>query len=149
MKPEYWKDPETRARGTRSTAYHIRYLARQIRDGQRMPAGVLAEIVKSANAFRLRDEDGNVLPLEENGWWPVYRPFYEIAVRWETAQKRGELSPELADELQVEMYEAALELLGPRGGPDGERETLRKVTVVQEYEGGRRLSEPKSVVRFW
>jgi len=50
--------------------------------------------------------------------------------------------------MQVEMYEVAFELLGERGGPNGERQTRRTARVFQSYEHGRRLPEARPVRRF-
>lgn len=127
----------------------MHYHARFIRDGSgRSPAQHLKEIVGCANSWRPRTPSGEPVPWEEVPYWPFYRPFYEIADRWETAQKSGELTPELADELQVMMYEMALALLGPRGGPDGERVTGRTTGIVISFENGRRLPESKIASRY-
>ncbi|MGH2933502.1 MAG: hypothetical protein ACRDL2_03180 [Gaiellaceae bacterium] len=60
-------------------------------------------------------------------------------MRWIELKKSGQLTPELADELQVEMYEAAYALLG-------ELRRHRPLQAVPMYEKGRlRTDRPEAV----
>jgi hypothetical protein len=60
-------------------------------------------------------------------------------VRWRELQDRGALTPELADEFQVEMYEAACAVVG-------ESRSHRPTRALVMYERGRlRAGSPEAV----
>ena len=142
-----WGDPERRPQMVRGLVTHLRYTARGIRDGTTMPVEGLKAIVEFANGARPRRTNGEPVPWEDAPFWPFVGPFYEVAVQWSDAQERGALTPELVDELQGKMYQVALEALGPRGGPTGERQTGRTVGIAVTYEHGVPLPEPRIVQR--
>jgi hypothetical protein len=116
--------------GLRASVRHIYMLARGIRDGTRVPVVTLTNIIAIAHSSRRRRMDGTLEPLEESPLWAVYAPFHPVTRRWVDLQARGELTPELANELQVEMYSAACALLG-------ESRSHRPTTAVVMYERGR------------
>jgi hypothetical protein len=60
-------------------------------------------------------------------------------MRWNQLQSRGELTPELADDLQVEMYEAAYAVLG-------DSRSHRPIRALVMYEKGRLRSDRPGAV---
>jgi hypothetical protein len=125
------------ARRTRSRNRHPRTwtrsiyrLAKGIRDGTQVPAVALGNIGSIADMLRRRRGDGTVEPYDQNWLWPVYAPFHPIRVRWRELQERGELTAELTEELQGEMYEVAYALLG-------DSRSHRQQRALAMYEKGR------------
>lgn len=138
-----------RRSATRAVVESIRFHARELRDGTHSPEYALNHISSIATGWRPRYvASGEPVEWEKVPYWRIYRPFHDIAARWKAAKEQGELSPEALDTFGAELYDVALDLLGPRGGPNGERVTPRTARVVVYYEGGRRLPEPKHVVRY-
>jgi hypothetical protein len=130
LKPSWW---------LRSSVEGIYRLAKGIRDGTRVPSVTLQAIVHIAESNRRRRRDGTVEPIEESPIWPVYATFHPVRLRWAELQARGELTDELADELQAEMYEAAYALLG-------ESRSHRPTGALVMYEKGRlRTGQPEAV----
>jgi hypothetical protein len=113
--------------------------AKSIRDGTHVPAEALGHIGSIAEGCRRRRPDGTLEPYEESWLWPIYAPFHRIRMRWMTLKEDDRLTPELADELQVEMYEAAYALLG-------EPRRHRPLQGVAMYEQGRlRTDRPEAI----
>lgn len=104
--------------------------AKGIRDGTHVPAVTLQSIGAIADMNRRRLEDGTRESYEESWLWPLYAPFHPIRMRWIELQARGELTPQLADDLQAEMYEAAYSILG-------ESRSHRPLQALAMYEKGR------------
>jgi len=135
------------ARRTRSRNRHPRIwtrsiyrLARGIRDGTQVPAVALANIGSIVDSLRRRRTDGTPEPFEQSWLWPVYAPFHPVRTRWNDLKERGKLTPELADELQVEAYQAAHSLLG-------DSRSHRPQRALGVYERGRlRQDQPQAVV---
>jgi hypothetical protein len=128
-----------RNNGHRGWVRSIYRHAKGIRDGTHVPVVTLANIGSIADICRRRRADGTVEPHEESWLWPLYAPFHSVRMRWIDLQARGELTPELADELQVEMYEAAYAVLG-------ESRSHRPVRALTMYEKGRlRMDRPQAV----
>jgi hypothetical protein len=114
----------------RSSVKSIHRLAKGIRDGTRVPSVTLSEIGHIADSNRRRLPDGTLEPVEQSPIWPVYGPLHAVRLRWNDLQARGALTPELADDLQAEMYEAAYAILG-------ESRSHRDTTALVMYEKGR------------
>ena len=114
-------------------------LAKGIRDGNRVPSVTLMSIASIADSNRRKRGDGTLEPIEESPIWPVYAPFHPVRLRWTELQARGELTPELADELQAEMYVAAYAVVA-------ESRSHRPTRAVAMYEKGRlRTDRPEAV----
>ena len=76
----------------------------------------------------------------EQSWlWPLYAPFHPVRMRWNELESRGELTPELADDLQAEMYEAAYAVLG-------ESRSHRATQALVMYEKGRLRTDRREAV---
>jgi hypothetical protein len=114
----------------RGSVQHIYMLAKGIRDGTRVPSVTVQSIAQIADGNRRRRDDGTLEPIEDSPMWPVYGPFHPVRVRWAELQANGALTAELADELQLEMYEAALAVVG-------ESRSHRETRALVMYEKGR------------
>jgi hypothetical protein len=112
--------------------------AKGIRDGTHVPAVTLKNIGSIADMSRRRRADGTLEPFEESWLWPLYAPFHPVRMRWNDLQARRELTPELANELQVEMYEAAYAVLG-------ESRSHRPTRALMIYEKGRLTDRPEAI----
>jgi hypothetical protein len=104
--------------------------AKGIRDGTHVPIISLKTIGWIADMARRRRPDGTLESFEESPLWPVYRHFHPVRMKWIELQSQGKLTPELADDLQAEMWEAALSLLG-------ESRSHRETRALRMYERGR------------
>jgi hypothetical protein len=125
--------------GRRGTVRSFYRHAKGIREGAHVPVVTLNDIGSIADMSRKRRADGTIEPFEESWLWPLYAPFHPVRMRWIDLQARGELTPELADEPQVEMYEAAYAVLG-------ERRSHRPNRALAMYEKGRpRTDRPEAV----
>lgn len=125
--------------GSRGWVRSVYGHAKSIRDGTHVPAEAFGHIGSIADMVRRRRPDGTLESYEESWLWPVYAPFHPIRMRWIELKTNGQLTPELADELQVEMYEAAYALLG-------EPRRHRPLQAVPMYEKGRlRTDRPEAV----
>ena len=95
----------------KSGARMIHLAARNIVSGRRSPAKGLDEIMSAARFGALvrgeRFNDPSVWP--ETNIWPIYRPFYDIALRWRQAHERGDTArdPRLRAAFEQEVITAA------------------------------------------
>jgi hypothetical protein len=102
-----WADPATVRRSTRLGSDAIRHSCRLLLRGRITAARALDEITQAARVSQPPRE----YRWEETTIWPIYRPFYSIAVRWWRAQQDGELTQELVSELEAEVIALATALV--------------------------------------
>lgn len=125
--------------GHRGTVRSFYRHAKGIRDGTHVPAVTLRSIGAIADMSRRRRADGSLESFEESWLWPLYAPFHPIRMRWIELQSREELTPQLADDLQAEMYGAAYSILG-------DSRSHRPLRALAMYDKGRlRRDRPEAV----
>jgi hypothetical protein len=129
----------SRKMGHRATVRSFYRHAKGIRDGTHVPAVTLQSLGAIADMSRKRRDNGTRESFEESWLWPLYAPFHSIRMRWIELQSQGKLTPQLADDLQAEMYGAAYSILG-------ESRSHRPLRALAMYEKGRlRRDRPEAV----